>query len=478
MGAHSLPTPDTRGKSRATTTLTAVMIAVGALIVLTVIVLWPRGDTPELNVPPADYVDATIVEADPDIGSCPALDEGRPEMEVGCTIFGAELTAGDDTGSVVPLMVTDTMVEIPDLEIGDRIVLRHNPTAIPEFEYTYEDYQRSTPLLWLAVVFVVAVIAFGRWQGLRALAGLGLSLLVLVLFIVPALLQQQPALPVALAGAAVVAYLAIYLAHGRSVTSSIALAGTLVSLAVTTVGAVIVASLTQLSGLSGEEAQVLNVTVEALDLRGLLVAGIVIGSLGVLDDVTVSQVSTVAALRRANDELTVRQLYSEAIRVGRDHVAAAVNTLVLAYAGASLPLLLFFVQSGNQPVSRLLTSEIVAVSIVRMLVGSIGLILSVPVTTGLAALILARSEPLPDDHGHSHGHVHGDLPVPHDGQATRAGTRGHDAADDHAHVAGHLAAGTGVAPGRPPGPDTPATPNAPPPPPPGRPTGEEPEPWF
>ena len=171
-----------------------------------------------------------------------------------------------------------------------------------------------------------------------------------------------------------------------------ALAGTLLSLALTSALAFGVAAATQLSGLADDRARTLRVTAEALDLRGLLVAGIVVGALGVLDDVTVSQVSLVNALRRANPGLPPRVLYREALQVGRDHVASTVNTLVLAYAGASLPLLLFFAQ-GNQPVGRLLTSEVVAVEVVRMLVGSIGLVASVPITTALAAYVLGPGEP-------------------------------------------------------------------------------------
>jgi uncharacterized membrane protein len=246
---------------------------------------------------------------------------------------------------------------------------------------------------------------------------------------VPALLRDSPAVLVALVGTIVVAYAAIYLAHGFGLLSTLALAGTLVSLAVTTLLAVVMASLTHLSGLGSEEAQVLRVTAEALDLRGLLIAGIVVGALGVLDDVTVSQVSTVAALRRANPALGARQLYTEATRVGRDHVASTVNTLVLAYAGASLPLLLFFAE-GNQPVGRLLTGELVAVEIVRMLVGSIGLVLAVPVTTRLAAVVLAHTSHVPDD-GHDHSH----LPLPD--QPHRLHGPHQQPTPRHARTAGH-----------------------------------------
>jgi uncharacterized membrane protein len=249
--------------------------------------------------------------------------------------------------------------------------------------------------------FVVVVVAFGRWQGIRALLGLVASGLILVAFVVPALLRDEPALVVALAGTVAVAFVAIYLAHGLSTASTVALAGTIVSLVITTVLAFLAAGATSLNGLTDENAQTLRMTAEALDLRGLLVAGIVVGALGVLDDVTVSQVSTVGALRRANPGLSTVQLYREATRVGRDHVASTVNTLILAYAGASLPLLLFFSQ-GSQPIGRLLTGELIAVEVVRMLVGSIGLVLSVPITTALAAAVLGADDT--DSHaGHHHG---------------------------------------------------------------------------
>ena len=205
----------------------------------------------------------------------------------------------------------------------------------------------------------------------------------------------------ALAATVVIAFIALYLAHGLNIGTTVALAGTLAALALTSALAFGVAAATNLTGLADGQAQTLRVTAEALDLRGLLIAGIVVGALGVLDDVTVSQVSIVTALRHANPGLSRRFLYREATKVGRDHVASTVNTLVLAYAGASLPLLLFFVQ-GDQPVGRLLTSELIVVEVVRMLVGSIGLVASVPITTALAAAVLG-----PGDDRHGHAHVHG-----------------------------------------------------------------------
>jgi uncharacterized membrane protein len=382
--------------------LIVVTVGIGALTVLGLIAMWPRGEAPDLgDLPPRSYVHATITSVDDD--ACPGIEVPGQDA---CLRYGADLHSGPDDGESVDFQVLATDVEVPELHEGDKVILVDFANAPdPTVRYQFYDYQRSSPLLWLVVAFAAVVIAFGRLQGVRALLGLALSLGVLVLFVVPALLRDSPAVLVALVGTVAVAYIAIYLAHGVNIGSTIALAGSLVSLAATCLLALAVASVTQLSGLASEESQVLRFTADALDLRGLLIAGIVVGALGVLDDVTVSQVSTVAALRRADPDIGPRRLYTEAIRVGRDHVASTVNTLVLAYAGASLPLLLFFAQ-GDTPVARILTGELVATEVVRMLVGSIGLVLSVPATTGLAAVILTHTSDLPEDDGHGHHHVH------------------------------------------------------------------------
>jgi len=380
------------------------MVVVAALTVLGLIAMWPRGEAPDLgDLPPRTYVNGSITSVRG--GGCPGVEV--PGGQDACVVYAADLSSGPDSGDTIDFEVLATDTGVPELHEGDQVVLtdfKNSPD--PQFRYQFYEYQRSTPLLWLLIAFAAVVIAFGRVQGLRALIGLALSLGVLVLFVVPALLRDSPAVLVALVGTVAVAYIAIYLAHGVNISSTIALAGSLVALAVTALLALIVAASAQLSGLASEEAQTLRFTAEALDLRGLLIAGIVVGALGVLDDVTVSQVSTVAALRRAQPDMGARALYSEATKVGRDHVASTVNTLVLAYAGASLPLLLFFAQ-GDTPAIRIITGELVAVEVVRMLVGSIGLVLSVPVTTGLAAFILTHTAELPEDdgHGHHHGHV-------------------------------------------------------------------------
>jgi uncharacterized membrane protein len=380
-GGDDLDIPASRLGLRQAVTLAIAGVALVAAVGL--VVWWPRGDAPSLNPGGTllEYVDATVRSV--------VVDDECSSVEVeGALTDCQRVEAETDDGEIARFEIYATDFEQPEVAVGDRVVLARNPVVPEEFRYSFFDFQRETPLLLLSVLFVIAVVAFGRWQGMRALTGIIVSFGVLLVFLLPSLLRGNPALPVALAATVIIAFVALYLAHGVSTATTVALAGTLVSLAVVAVLAQVFVELTRLTGLSGDEAQVLRISAEAVDLRGLLVAGIVIGALGVLDDVTVTQVSAVAELKRANPTFSRRELYGAALRIGRAHIASTVNTLVLAYAGASLPLLLLFLES-NQPWLRVVTGELVAIEIVRTLVGSIGLILAVPVTTALAATLLS-----------------------------------------------------------------------------------------
>ncbi|MEA2433896.1 MAG: hypothetical protein QOG54_1353, partial [Actinomycetota bacterium] len=270
-------------------------------------------------------------------------------------------------------------------------------------KYFFLDFDRRIPLLALAIVFSVVVIALSRWRGLAALAGLVVSLLVLVKFVLPAILEGSDPLWVAVVGGSVIMLLALYLAHGLNAATTTAVLGTLAALFLTGLLALFFVNISIFTGAGSEEAAFLQITQSQVNLQGLLLASIIIGTLGVLDDVTVTQASAVWELHKANPEYGIRNLYRSGIRIGRDHIASTVNTLVLAYAGASLPLFLLFSVS-NRGLSQVLNTETVAEEIVRTLVGSIGLIASVPITTGLAALVVTggrkrgtkvRDEPKP-----------------------------------------------------------------------------------
>jgi uncharacterized membrane protein len=297
-----------------------------------------------------------------------------------------------------------------EISVGDRIRVVEN--RLPEGavvggvkvdRFGLADFERRQPLLWLAVAFAVLVVATSRWQGVRALAGLGLSLLLVVGFVVPAILGGGSPTGVALVGSLAIMLVTIPLAHGLGAKSIAACLGTAASLLVVLGLGTLFADLAHLTGLSSEEAVYLRTVAGDFSVRGLLLAGMVIGALGVLDDLTVTQASTVAALRRANAAYGFRELFRGAVAVGHDHIAATVNTLVLAYAGAALPVLLVF-SLGDVTPGDAVNSEAVATEIVATLAGSIGLIAAVPVTTALAAILVLRLDPerLADEHGHVH----------------------------------------------------------------------------
>jgi uncharacterized membrane protein len=257
----------------------------------------------------------------------------------------------------------------------------------------FYDFERSTPLLLLLLVFVAAIVVLGRWRGVGALAGLALSLVVIVAFILPALLEGSNAVAVALVASGLIAFVALFLAHGFNLATAAALLASIASLALTAVLAWLFVVTSKLTGLADETVGYLGALGSDINPQGLLLAGVVIGSLGVLDDVTVTQVSAVWELKHAKPDADFTDLYNRAVRIGRDHISSTVNTLFLAYAGASLPLMLLFSEAG-QSLSSVATREIVAVEVVRALVGSIGLVASVPISTALAAATLAsRSRP-------------------------------------------------------------------------------------
>jgi uncharacterized membrane protein len=304
------------------------------------------------------------------------------------------LLSGPARGRRVSLRFGDAGGDV-HLALGDRVLLYRNPappasvrSRVHVDPYAFADFQRGRPLLYLALVFAVIVVAAGRLQGLRALVGLTASLAVIVLFIVPAIADGRPPLQVAAVGGLGVMLLTIPLVHGAGAKSLAACLGTATALLLTLGLADVFTRLAHLSGLTSDEAVYLQST-NQISVRGLLLAGIVIGSLGVLADTTVTQASTVMALRSANPTLGFRELVVHATSVGRDHVAATVNTLVLAYAGAALPILLVFSIGGTSFASAV-NSEAVAETIVATLIGSIGLIAAVPTTTALASLLALR----------------------------------------------------------------------------------------
>jgi uncharacterized membrane protein len=383
----------------------AFAAAVAALAVATIAamaVLWP-GDV-DSNVGESivtDSEDATVLSvAD---FACSGFETGT------CRDVRIRLDSGPRAGRVRRLALDDGTID-PEVSEGDELRVVRNPVPpgadpVPGREYSISDFDRQGPILLLVIVFAAAVVLLGRLRGALSLVGLGLSLAVVLLFMVPAILAGTSPLAVAVVGSLAVMLTTILLAHGAGPKSLAAILGTAVSLIVTVSLAVLFTDLAHLTGLATEEATFLQVYDSGISLDGLLLAGMIVAALGVLDDVTVSQSSTVLALRAANPTQGFRELFVRGMDVGRDHVSATVNTLVLAYVGASLPLLLIF-SSGSIEFLEAVNLELIAKEVVATLVGSIGLVAAVPITTALAAVLAGRlsHEELAaaDTHGHAH----------------------------------------------------------------------------
>jgi uncharacterized membrane protein len=384
-------------------TIVAIVLAVATVAGL--VLLRARDD-------PREIVDLGLVSDvyDAEVLAVETVDcEGtRGANAVECTSVDFELTQGPDDGEMVTIEFPESATT-PNLSVGDHVVLNYNPEAEPGFRYQYADRQRRPVLLWLAILFAVAVIALGRLKGVAALAGLGASLVVIILFMLPAMLDGQSPVWVAVVGGSAIAYVALYLAHGIRPLTTVALLGTLAALGVAVLLASVFTELAHITGLSSEEAVLVSISSE-IDLTGLVLAGMVVGALGALDDVTVTQASAVAELRAADPAMSRRGLARAGLRIGRDHVASTVNTLALAYAGAALPLLILFVLS-QQSLGTVANSEVVAVEIIAALVGSIGLVTAVPLTTWLAVAVIEGPRP-------------GSLPEPHPPEPVVAPRRG------------------------------------------------------
>lgn len=368
--------------------------ALAPFVVATVaglLLLWPGGTPAEIVASTAapKTFEASVVDVEP--SACPDV-PGREAFE--CSTVGVRLEQGPDEGATFTFEYSHGR-RTRAIESGDDVIvgtLGEPPPEIPAGgvappKYYFVDFDRRFPLMALALVFAAVVVALSRWRGLAALAGVAISLVVLVEFVLPAILDGSDPLLVAVVGGATIMFLALYLAHGVNAATTTAVFGTLASLFLTALLALLFVNLSIFTGAGSEETTFLQINQQQVDLQGLLLASIVIGTLGVLDDVTVTQASAVWELHRANPRYGVRRLYQSALRVGRDHIASTVNTLVLAYAGASLPLLILF-SISERPLGQVVNTETVAEEVVRTLVGSIGLVASVPLTTALAAFVV------------------------------------------------------------------------------------------
>jgi uncharacterized membrane protein len=376
-----------------------LLVAIGVAVVAGAALLWPSQEKVNIPLPFQNAAGGAVTTeaghvlstgmADcggPDIGGVLTKYTPPPPPPVApCVHVQVAIDSGSNAGAMTVLEFSPGPGQ-PQLTAGDHIRIFRQVDPTGTTTYSFYDYERSWPLAALAAAFAVVIVAVARWRGLRALIGIVVAFLVLVMFLLPALRDGASAIPVALVASAAILYAVIYLAHGVSLRTSAALLGTLAALllaAVLSWGAI---ELTHLTGLSNEENNAVATYLGNVSITGLLLAGFIVGSLGVLNDVTVTQASTVFELAEVGDESSRRTIFLGAMRVGRDHIASTVYTLVLAYAGSALPLLLLF-SVANRSLGDVLTTEDVAIEIARSAVGGIALALSVPLTTAIAAVL-------------------------------------------------------------------------------------------
>jgi uncharacterized membrane protein len=277
---------------------------------------------------------------------------------------------------------------------GDQVYVIVNKTPDNVLQAYYVDYKRSTPLAILLGAFVLSILIMGRWKGLGSLIALGFSMIMITGYVIPHILAGEDPIEVSLIGSVILLAVTLYLTYGWNLKTHASVLSIMLSLLLTGVLSLVFVSLARLTGYGDENAMYLmQASSIQIDPRGLLLGGMIIGALGVLDDLVTSQSAAVVEIHDANPSLGFQRTFQKAMRVGQDHVAATVNTLVLAYTGASLPLLLIFTL-GNGNYTFLINSEFLAEEIVRTLVGSLGLIAAVPISTLIATVLIVYQDRL------------------------------------------------------------------------------------
>jgi uncharacterized membrane protein len=358
------------------------------------IILPLQGNAQELIQDKVEIVKAKVVE----VVSQEKKEVPGTDVQSIYQTIKAEILEGDKKGKVVTIE-NDYLV----LEKGDKFFLRHSIDGMDGREmYSVRDIDRQGVILGFIILFAIVIIIFSGKQGVRPLISLAGSFFVILYVLVPSLLKGYPPVLTSIVIAAVILFLAIFLTHGFNRESTVAFTGTVMAVILTGVLAYLGVELASLSGFASDEAVYLNFNTRGtLDFAGLLLGGIMIGVLGVLDDIAITQAAVVSELYNSASHLSRKEIYMKAIRVGKEHVGALVNTLALAYTGASLPLLLLF-STSDSSMGSIINQEIFATEIIRTTVGSIGLILTVPITTLLAVYMLKGYK----GKHHTHSHVH------------------------------------------------------------------------
>lgn len=374
-------------------TISAIIISIIAVL-LGAFLLRPNGNFTKISggldaVTGSEYISGEVLEITDQ--ECQGYETGADPSQVSggnCDVLRVLITSGAKKGSE-GLVEFDYANAGVDINTGTKMQLLRIPeTEFPEDTYLYMDLNRSNLLIWISIVFAIVTIIIGRWRGIGAIVGLVLTFIVLLYFMFPALLEGKDPLAVAVVAASGLVLILLYTAHGLSIKTSVAVLGTLFGIMLTAGISFLVVGVGNFSGISSDD-DFLLAGVTQIKLDGLLLAGIIFASVGVLNDVTVTQASAVWELKESQPNYSARELFVSGMRIGRDHIASTVYTLLFTYAGAALPTLLLIVLA-DRPTGFIISSEAISQEIVRTLVGSIGLVLAVPITTILAAILAEK----------------------------------------------------------------------------------------
>ena len=388
--------------ARARAFLIGVLVLVGLVTVVGLILLRPdqaKLDSltdPIGSAPGVTYPNATIVSIDPACqGEEPETPGGVPS-NTDCVTATVTVLSGPEAGQEVAVQLLGSAGR-SGLRAGDQVQLIRIPGETGEpANLEYFGTNRLPALGVLLALFVLVVLAIARLRGLMALVGLGFSGWVMFGFMFPALMSGRPGLPVALVGSTAIMFVVLYATHGVSLRTSAAFVGTLIGVLVTAMLGEVAVEASRLGGMADESSVALSSLVPGLNFRDLIIAALTVAGLGVLNDVTITQASAVWELRAAAPSLSRREIFASGMRIGRDHIASTIYTIVFAYTGAALTLLMLL-HFYDRPVLDLFATEEFATEIVRTLASAIGLVLSVPITTGIAALTLSPSARVLDD---------------------------------------------------------------------------------
>lgn len=304
-----------------------------------------------------------------------------------------QILKGKDSGKKIEVNHGETpSLNLPEYQAGDNIMLTKIRVPNGNFSYFVVDYVRRTPIYLLSIIFVFLVLIIARKKGLSSLLGLTFSFLIIFKFIIPNLLDGKNPIQIAVVGGTLAILITFYITHGFKRKTHIAILGTFLSLLITSIVAFYFVNFAHLTGYSSEESRFLQAQVEQpIDIKGLLLVGIIIGLIGILDDITISQAAIVEKLKETSANLSFNELFTKSMDIGKDHIGALVNTLIMVYTGAALPLFLLFYLS-DLSFTTVINFEIIAEEVLRILVASIGLMLAVPITTFLACLNLGNKK--------------------------------------------------------------------------------------